>query len=699
MSSYKGHILTNNALTDKKTVLMLYIFRLYFVVTLLFSSAMLSAQQKLEFNVVSFKMDQFSTTAQDKRYEKIDGDGYRYAIIKVKDFDGEGGLDAFTFNFGTLNSIVETHDDELWVYVQRNAKTVTIKRPGYKTIEKYDLNTTLQSGRTYIMTLTMSRIRQDVVHDITKQVLQFFVTPYNENAIVKVKKVGTSSDFELWGAVDETGSIDKIMDFGTYDYVVSALNYESTSGRIILSDSKNTYVENVALKPNFGFLVVDDSYGISGAQIFVDDVKVGTVPYHDSNKRWSCGEHRIAITNGDLYKPYNSTFTIHQGDTTHLSPKLESDFAQTTIHVNADAEIFIDGKSKGRKIWTGPLKAGKYVVECKQDNHRTTSLSINVKADKSEIFEVPAPIAITGSLYVRSTPTGAVTEIDGKEIGQTPQLIQNLLIGNHVVRLSMPNHKTEEYNVLVREGQTDNVDAPLSDIARMTIASKPSHSQLIINGKNVGYTPYTQEMSSGDYEIEMRHKKYKTFKGLVHLDSSHPTMDIQLKRQYQLKNQFYLQPMVQFGSHASAGVAIGCYIANVNVEADYVYGFSPETVYWNSELGNSADKPYEDGLYSQTLSVKSGYGFVSGYRARITPQVGAGLLLVSGRYSRAYAVTGTMGVRLDYAVVNHVSIAFIPEYCFNITESDVYKSIAAASSKIKGWGNGFNLRLGLNVYF
>ena len=47
------------------------------------------AQEKLDFNIVSFGIDQFSTTAQDKRFEKIDGDGNRYAIIKVKDVDGE----------------------------------------------------------------------------------------------------------------------------------------------------------------------------------------------------------------------------------------------------------------------------------------------------------------------------------------------------------------------------------------------------------------------------------------------------------------------------------------------------------------------------------------------------------------------------------------------------------------------------------
>ena len=51
-----------------------------------------NAQEKLDCSVVSFAVDPFSTAAQDKRYEMIDGNGDRYAIIKVKDVDGEADL-------------------------------------------------------------------------------------------------------------------------------------------------------------------------------------------------------------------------------------------------------------------------------------------------------------------------------------------------------------------------------------------------------------------------------------------------------------------------------------------------------------------------------------------------------------------------------------------------------------------------------
>lgn len=684
------------------------VYKILLFVLLLSLSQIGFAQDKLEFNVVSFKPDLFSIFALDKQLENKNIDKESHAIIKVKSADRNGGLEGFTFNFGVLNHIVISHGDELWIYVQRNAKTVTIKREGYKTIDKYNLNTTIQPGKVYEMVISMSRVVSRLEHQINKQILQFIVTPADENAIVKIKKADSSSDYDLWGAVDETGSIDKMMEFGTYDYIISAANHESSVGRVTLTDSRTTYTEKVILKPNFGFLVVDDAYGIAGAQLFVDDVKVGTIPYRDANKRWDCGEHKIAITNGDLYKTYSSTFVIQQGDTTHLSPKLESDFAQTTIRVNADAEIFVDGISKGRKMWTGPLKAGKYVVECKQENHEPTSISINVKADKAETFEVPAPTAITGSLYVRSNPTGAMIEIDGMNNGNTPKLIQGLLIGDHVVRLTLANHKTEQYNISVKEGETENVDAKLSDIAHMTIDSKPSNAKLFINGKNMGVTPYSSDMSSGDYDVEIRHNRYKTFHERVHLDSSNPSVEIALKKQYFRPYSFYMQPLVQVGGNTSIGGAIGTYLANVNLEGYYVAGLKKsEMIYWNSPT--TYDKPC--GYVYQTSSAggKLGYGIIFGSQWRLTPQFGLNVVNLKSveEYnetaafdaSKAYAVGMSIGTRLEFAFASCASLYVTPEYDFATKKSNYFADMEHVSSTIKGFATGFNLKFGLSLFF
>ncbi|MCQ2113482.1 MAG: PEGA domain-containing protein [Bacteroidaceae bacterium] len=690
----------------KITNIQIVVLIILFLLPALCSSAQ-DAQEKLDCHVVSFEMEQFSTTAQERRYEKIDKNGDRYAIIKIKDKDGKANLSGFTFNFGTLNSEVKPHGDELWVYVQRNAKTVTIRHPDYKTIEKYDLNTTIQPGKTYVMLLTLDNIVTNIKRDVKKQILQFKVSPANEKAVVKVKKED-KGEYELWGAVDGAGTIDRMLDFGVYDYKVVASDYLKSSGRIKLSDSRTKHVEDVILKPNFGFLEVDGNNGATGAEIYVDDVKIGTVPYSDTSTRWKCGNHQITIKNGDLYKPFYSTFIITQGDITKISPRLESDFAQTTISVDGNAEILIDGQFKGTGSWTGPLKTGEYTIICRKVNHRESSRMITIKPDVSETFVIPSPIPITGSVYISSRPSGATISIDGETKGTTPSLLQDVLIGSHKVQLKLANHKTEDHDVVIKENETLDLDITLSDMAHMTIDSKPSNAILYIDNHKVGTTPYSADMASGDYDILIKKRKYKNYSQRVHLDSSTPTKSIKLNRQYLFPNSFYIQPTFQIGSFMAAGGQIGGYISNGNMEASYLYGMDEsEMVYWNAALSDA--KPCGYTYRASAIGVKLGYGIIIGTRMRITPQAGTEIVQLSSSNSynldtsfdasETYAVSSSISAKFECAITNNFGFYLSPEYTFAVKKGNYYTDMESVSDKIKGFVTGANVKLGVSLFF
>lgn len=685
--------------------------QIIYAILFAFSLALNAQEKKLDINVVSFELDQFSTTAQDPKYEKRDGNGERYAIVKIKDVDGLAELKGFTFDFGLLNSYIvpnAPHADELWLYVQRNAKTVTIRHPQYRTIEKYDLKTTIQAGRTYVLTLTMSRIEQTIVRGVKKQVLQFKVSPANENAVVKVKPANSNNDYELWGTVDQAGTINKLLDFGTYDYIITAVNYESSTGRVTLSNSQSTFTESVKLTPNFGFLSVDGSNGATGADIYVDDVKIGTVPYNDTQKRWTCGTHTLTINNGDLYKPYATTFEITQGETTSISPKLESDFAQTTIKVGGNAEILIDGQTKGHGSWTGPLKAGQYVIVCRQDRHRDSGMSITVRPDQADTFVVPSPTPITGSLYISSTPSGATIELDGEQKGTTPVLLQGILIGSHKVALTLTNHKSEQYDVSIKENETTNVEATLSDMAHMTVNSKPTNAELYINGTRIGTTPYSQDMASGDYEIMLKKQGYYDFKQQVHLDSSKPDIMLNLSRQYLKSSMFYLGGGVQVGTIMGVGGFIGTYIHGLNAEMSYMVGLTEsEEIFWNHIEADDGSSSY---TYKPTyIGGRIGYGIDINSRIRITPKIGCGIVQLKGtlKQSRqtnytpkeAYAIPISVGCSFDYAVTPWCAVFARPEVSYAVSKSDIYNVVSEVSSKVKGYATGFNALAGLYIYF
>ena len=101
---------------------------------------------------------------------------------------------------------------------------------------------------------------------------------------------------------------------------------------------------------------------------------------------------------------------------------------------------------------------------------------------------------------------------------------------------------------------------------------------------------------------------------------------------------------------------------------------------------------------------KVGYGITFGTRLRLTPQAGVMIVSIKSKdegsgSSRCNVTQASIGARLDFAVVNHLVIYVAPEYGFALSKSSIYQQIAPLSSKIKGWGDGFNVRVGLTVFF
>lgn len=377
-----------------------------FTLALLLLSLPASAQQKQKFSVSSFEYNPFDMAAQSA---KLDGSGNRYAIIKVSSTNPDDDLKEYTFNFGNLRSFVEEHDNELWVYVQRNAKTVTISRQGYTTINRYDLKTTIESGKTYVMMLSTA------VTVINKQMLQFIVKPANAKAIVTVKSSRQNSKDVVLGAVDENGYMAAALEYGIYSYSVICPGYQISEGRIVLNDKSNMYIEEVQLYEGAPY---EAKTGKTNEVKFTLNPAVGNAVVLLKKKKADAQEEILGVvdTSGVFTKAIdNDTYNYrvvandyHIADgqialtnkttETAVDVELKPNFSTVTLFVDMDADIYLNGDNKGQRTWTGVLKAGKYQVECKKDRHRTSAQVITVDADDDRTFKLNAPEPITGSL-------------------------------------------------------------------------------------------------------------------------------------------------------------------------------------------------------------------------------------------------------------------------------------------------------------
>lgn len=536
------------------------------------------AQSRLKMSVISFEQDPFDTTPQNSLYEKIDGSGARYAIIKVTTDNPDDKLKEYNFNFGNLKSIVEEHDGELWVYVQKNAKMVTISRNGYRTINKYDLETTVEAGKTYVMMLNVAK---PVVYS---QMVQFTIKPEDAGAVITVKSSKEDAQEEMFGTTDGTGSTAKALELGTYTYKVIANNYITSEGRFTLNDRTKTHKEEVTLRPNF---------------------------------------------------------------------------AEVVLNVDADAEIYINTELKGKRTWKGTLRTGDYQIECRQENHRTSTQVITVTANENRTYQLDLPAPITGTLSLTSKPLGANISIDGKDYGQTPQNITDLLIGNHSVTLSLDNYQTANQTFDIREDQTTDLHLDLTRIGRSNNEKKETNKQK---------------------------KEPKTTTEAPKAIKTNETTLV----------GGYIQPAVQAGTMMGFGGNIGLYISDFNVEAYATMGMGKEAVpmYNTSSLATS-----EANISGMMFGGKLGYGINASSSVRVTPQVGVGVLNVSGDDVGSSAICATAGVRIEIGLGKSFGISLTPEGQFAVSKKEVFKQLEEASTKIKGWGTGANLRVGVFVKF
>lgn len=156
--------------------------------------------------------------------------------------------------------------------------------------------------------------------------------------------------------------------------------------------------------------------------------------------------------------------TVDNPDETKIVPvKLKSNLAEVTLTVDADAEIWVNNQKKGVRTWTGKLGNGTYKIECKQDGHETAMVSKEITTEMNgETITLPAPTPIYGSLMVESTPNLCQLYIDGKDYGTTPKSVNNILVGQHEIRLSKEGYDEHRETISIAKGERKQVKTTLS---------------------------------------------------------------------------------------------------------------------------------------------------------------------------------------------------------------------------------------------
>lgn len=202
------------------------------------------------------------------------------------------------------------------------------------------------------------------------------------------------------------------------------------------------------------------------------------------------------------YNPMSGKVTVNDPQNKHsVSVSLEPAFASVTMSVDADAEIWINDQKRGTRTFTGELSYGTYLVECRQQGHRSSQQEIILtKENAGQQISLPKPTPIYGSIDINSTPIEADIYIDDKKIGVSPMFVQDYLIGTHTIKLSKVGHSDFSQVITVEEGQTFEVNAKLDSGREVAISTAPG-AEIFVDGKSVGNTQYTGNLTFGSHTI------------------------------------------------------------------------------------------------------------------------------------------------------------------------------------------------------
>ena len=339
----------------------------------------LSAQQKQTFTV-EFEPDPLDATAQNTKHQKRDGDGQRYAIIKVRSTSPDDDLKAYDFNFGYLKHEVKQHNEsELWVYVQRNAKWVTISRQGYATMEKFDLRTTIEAGHTYRMLLSPTAA------PVLTQMVMFSITPADAHAAVSVRSEKEGAEEDYWGSVDETGRIARPLPLGTYTYKVMSQDFLPSEGRLQLNQANQTHEERVQLRPNFADITLRAAD--PNTEIYVNGQQRGRGSW---SGRMKTGVYQVEtrLTN---HKPASLplTVTLQEARTVDLPAPIPITGTLAVTSKPLGARIFLDGKDlqKTTPVQMADIPIGQHEVKLLFDDNRSYTESVSVKENETTSVE------------------------------------------------------------------------------------------------------------------------------------------------------------------------------------------------------------------------------------------------------------------------------------------------------------------------
>jgi hypothetical protein len=223
----------------------------------------------------------------------------------------------------------------------------------------------------------------------------------------------------------------RVIESGSHIIKTELTLYHTKETEILIKDGDDESY-SIELEPAFGELIIN-SQPEDGANVFIDDDRVGTTPFRDD--KIASGQYRVRIDK-ELWMGAEQTIRVYDAKTTNKTLLLTRNFANLSVRADG-SQIYINGEHVADNTYSQKLLKGQYNVKAVKDKHKDDEQNVYIAPGNDIEIELE-PTPKLASLSVQSNPyesRGAEILLNGIKQKETTPAVMELLIGRYDVTL------------------------------------------------------------------------------------------------------------------------------------------------------------------------------------------------------------------------------------------------------------------------
>jgi hypothetical protein len=187
--------------------------------------------------------------------------------------------------------------------------------------------------------------------------------------------------------------------------------------------------------------------------------------------------------------------------------------------------VSVDGRPVGQlgamPVRVTDLQPGRHQVRVERDGYRTFEQWVDVGGGQmvriAALLERAAPD--TGQVLV-SGPPGAHVFLDGRDVGTTPTVLDDVPVGAHTVEIRVDGQQPYSTQVAVLAGQRATVMMPVRSGGTLRVIASAMGAVISIDGEVIGPSPAVREgLAPGEHIVEASAEGYEPARQTVTVDS------------------------------------------------------------------------------------------------------------------------------------------------------------------------------------